>query len=159
MSVNFCANPKVPEAIKAISSNADIIPGRLKAVKSREVFKGSVILIAQDKAIESVLSEFKTQRLNRIAWAVDESNRVIRLASKGRSLIGRVLRDFIVRKQGPANVAGLLGFGIVFITGCQSIIAPYVAYEPLTLDLKLEQVTTEKLLLVAKLTNISNNDL
>ncbi|MCJ8272798.1 MAG: FAD-dependent monooxygenase [Psychrosphaera sp.] len=126
---------KVLEAINAVGPDDEIIPGRLNAVKSREVYSGCVVLIGDalhgcpptlqqgvgmgledvhcladlmDKGleVEGLLRQFRAKRIERISWVIDESNRVIRLASKGRSFLGRVIRNFIVRKQGPANVAG-----------------------------------------------------
>jgi 2-polyprenyl-6-methoxyphenol hydroxylase-like FAD-dependent oxidoreductase len=122
-------------AIQAIPSNDDIIAGRLKSVVSREVYSGSILLIgdalhgcppalqqgvgmgledvhcladllAKYQNVDTVFAHFKQQRLERISWVIDESNRVIRLASKGRTFLGRVIRNFIIRKGGPANVNG-----------------------------------------------------
>jgi 2-polyprenyl-6-methoxyphenol hydroxylase-like FAD-dependent oxidoreductase len=126
---------KVLAAIQAIPSNDDIIAGRLKSVVSREVYSGSILLIgdalhgcppalqqgvgmgledvhcladllAKYQNVDTVFAHFKQQRLERISWVIDESNRVIRLASKGRTFLGRVIRNFIIRKGGPANVNG-----------------------------------------------------
>lgn len=126
---------KVQQAINTLTDEDDIIAGRLKAVKSREVICGSVVLIgdalhgcpptlqqgvgmgledvhcladliSQGDDVSAILSQFKSQRLERISWVIDESSRFIRLASKGRSFIGRVIRNAMVRKLGPANVAG-----------------------------------------------------
>lgn len=132
----FCRfAPEVTEAIAAMPDEAGLITGRLKAVKSREVYKGRVVLVgdalhgcpptlqqgvgmgledihlladllAKGQSIETALAEFKLLRAERIYWVVEESNRVIRLASKGRSFVGRVLRNMMVRKLGPANVQG-----------------------------------------------------
>lgn len=127
--------PNVFDAISSIESNESLITGRLKAVKSREVYRGQVVLIgdalhgcpptlqqgvgmgledvhlladllAEDLPPETLLPRFKRERSDRIYWVVDESNKVIRLASKGRSFIGRLIRNMLVRKMGPANVAG-----------------------------------------------------
>lgn len=127
--------PAVINAIAAVDNPDDLITGRLKAVKSREVYKGHVLLIgdalhgcpptlqqgvgmgledvhllaellSSDDDVGCVMSKFKMQRAQRIFWVVDESNKVIRLASKGQGLLGRVIRNMMVRKMGPANVAG-----------------------------------------------------
>ncbi len=113
----------------------EIIPGRLQSVASREVYSGSVLLIGdalhgcppalqqgvgmgledvhcladlfdKHQELDTIFSLFKQQRLERISWVIDESNRIIRLASKGRTFLGRVIRNFVVRKGGPANVNG-----------------------------------------------------
>ncbi len=126
---------KVIEAINAVGPDDEIIPGRLNAVQSREVYSGCVVLIGdalhgcpptlqqgvgmgledvhcladlmeKGVEVEALLRQFRAKRIERISWVIDESNRVIRMASKGRSFLGRVIRNFIVRKQGPANVAG-----------------------------------------------------
>jgi 2-polyprenyl-6-methoxyphenol hydroxylase-like FAD-dependent oxidoreductase len=107
--------------------------GRLYAVRSREVFKGRVLLLGdalhgcppslqqgvgmalEDVAclvrllrinhdIASILAQFKRERLPRISWVIDESIREIKLAAKGKYLLGRIIRNFILRKGGPANV-------------------------------------------------------
>ncbi|MFT5161985.1 MAG: hypothetical protein ACI9FJ_000553 [Alteromonadaceae bacterium] len=64
----------------------------------------SVVLIGDSVPI--LLSQFKQQRLVRFSWVIDESNRMIRMAVKGRLFIGRVLRNLMLRKIGPPNVGG-----------------------------------------------------
>ncbi|WP_394390787.1 FAD-dependent monooxygenase [Shewanella woodyi] len=126
---------KVVEAIQAVACDEDIIPGRLQSVVSREVYSGSVLLIGdalhgcppalqqgvgmgledvhcladlldKHQDLDTIFNLFKQQRLERISWVIDESNRIIKLASKGRTFLGRVIRNFVVRKGGPANVNG-----------------------------------------------------
>ena len=63
-------------------------------------------LLKTHKTTKTLLPEFKAQRLAQISWVIDESNRVIHLAGKGRSFIGRVIRNMVIRKTGPANVNG-----------------------------------------------------
>jgi 2-polyprenyl-6-methoxyphenol hydroxylase-like FAD-dependent oxidoreductase len=125
---NYCS-----EVTDSIAIAKSITVSRLYSVRSREVFKGRVLLIGdalhgcppslqqgvgmalEDVAclvkllrknhdITSALAQFKQQRLPRISWVIEESNRVIKLAAKGKFLIGRLIRNFILRKNGPANV-------------------------------------------------------
>ena len=120
----------------AIYNAGTVIKGQLKSVKSREVFKHNVLLIgdalhgcppslqqgvgmaledvlvlsdllANNKQTpEQILNLFKENRLNRISWVIDESNKVIKLAELGKSFFGRLLRNTIVRITGPQNVKG-----------------------------------------------------
>ena len=120
----------------AIYNADEVIKGQLKSVKSREVFKHNVLLIGDalhgcppslqqgvgmaledvlalselladaNNTSEQVLRLFKEQRLTRISWVIDESNKVIKLAELGKSLCGRLLRNTIVRFTGPQNVKG-----------------------------------------------------
>jgi len=52
------------------------------------------------------LEEFQKIRENRVDWVVNESNKIIRLAGTGRTFFGRLVRNFIIRVGGPANVKG-----------------------------------------------------
>ncbi|MPY23928.1 FAD-dependent monooxygenase [Shewanella sp. YLB-07] len=126
---------KVVSAIESLEADTPVIQGRLKAVASRDVYSGKVVLIGDalhgcpptlqqgvgmgledvhcladllktHKTTKTLLPEFKAQRLAQISWVIDESNRVIHLAGKGRSFIGRVIRNMVIRKTGPANVNG-----------------------------------------------------
>ena len=51
-------------------------------------------LLDKSESIDQAFISFKEQRLNRI----------IKLAEKGRYVIGRIIRNFIIRKGDPANV-------------------------------------------------------
>ncbi|KMT63980.1 FAD-dependent monooxygenase [Catenovulum maritimum] len=62
-------------------------------------------LLAQ-MPIEQALVQFESNRLTRIKWVVDESNKIIKLAGIGRFAIGRFLRNLKIKKGGPANVIG-----------------------------------------------------
>ncbi|WP_076411596.1 FAD-dependent monooxygenase [Shewanella sp. UCD-KL12] len=126
---------KVQQAISSIDCDTALIQGRLKSVTSREVYIGNVVLIGdalhgcppslqqgvgmgledvhcladlleKETNVASILHSFKAKRLKQVSWVVDESTRVIRLASKGRFWLGRVIRNIIVRVTGPANVNG-----------------------------------------------------
>lgn len=128
-----CYEDNVVEAIDSIEPDTAIIQGRLKSVVTREVYSGKVVLLGDalhgcpptlqqgvgmgledihcmadllitHKTAATLLPAFKAQRLAKISWVVDESNSMIRLAAKGRSLIGRVIRNRVIRKTGPANV-------------------------------------------------------
>ncbi len=63
-------------------------------------------LLLKDESIETTLKQFSDARLPRVKWVIDESNRIIRMAAKGSGLIGRLLRNAMIRRKGPANVAG-----------------------------------------------------
>jgi len=120
---------------QAISQADNIIKGRLKSVKSREIYQGNVVLIGDAlhgcppslqqgvsmaledvlvlaKCIEtghlipSLLAQFKAERITRISWVIDESNKTIKLAEIGKSLLGRLIRNTIIRLTGPTNVNG-----------------------------------------------------
>ncbi|MBD1584780.1 FAD-dependent monooxygenase [Pseudoalteromonas sp. S16_S37] len=56
--------------------------------------------------IPSALTEFEKIRSQRVSWTVSESNKIIKLANLGKSFFGRIIRNFIIRKKGPANVVG-----------------------------------------------------
>lgn len=127
--------PQVLAAINAIDNHNEIICGRLNAVKSREVYQGTVVLIGdalhgcpptlqqgvgmgledvhcladlldQENNLAMGLAQFKQQRLTRVAWVIDQSNQVIRLAAKGRSAAGQAARNEMIRSKGPLNVLG-----------------------------------------------------
>lgn len=126
--------PQVTSVIQELNGQVPIFAGRLRAVQSREVYRGRVVLVGDalhacppalqqevGQAMEDVLSlsellahheldealaAYKTKRLPRIRWVINESNRMIRMATKGRFWLGRVLRDRIIRRSGPVNVAG-----------------------------------------------------
>jgi hypothetical protein len=40
-----------------------------------------------------------------VQWIVEESNRLVELANKGKSWPGRLIRNTLLRQHGPANVA------------------------------------------------------
>ncbi|BAJ02171.1 FAD-dependent monooxygenase [Shewanella violacea] len=126
---------KVVSAIECLEADTPVIQGRLKSVTCRDVYSGKVVLIGDalhgcpptlqqgvgmgledahcladllktHKTTKTLLPAFKAQRLAQISWVIDESNRVIRLAGKGRTFIGRIMRNMVLRKTGPANVNG-----------------------------------------------------
>jgi 2-polyprenyl-6-methoxyphenol hydroxylase-like FAD-dependent oxidoreductase len=132
---NFDQNVK--DSIESVTSDTEVISGRLHSVEPHQVYKDSVVLIGdalhgcppslqqgvgmgledvhcladllvedEQIACEELLAKFKVARLERITWVVEHSNQVIHLADKGKSFFGRLVRNFIVRKGGPPNVAG-----------------------------------------------------
>ena len=124
----------VKQAIAGVANEQSLITGRLRSVQSFEVYKDRLVLIGDalhgcspalqqgvgmsledvktlatlldSHSIGDALTAFKAIRLPRIKWVVAESNRIIALAAKGRSVIGRVVRNCVIRKTGPANVVG-----------------------------------------------------
>jgi len=124
----------VTSAIDSISDENTIIPDRIEAVETDEVAAGRVVLIGdalhgcpptlqqgagqavQDalvlskllavEDIDSALQQFKTIRMPQIRWVVEESNHIMKLGLRGKYWWGRALRNFTVRKSGPANVKG-----------------------------------------------------
>lgn len=121
------------EVQSAIRSPLDIYPGRLESVSPKKAVDGRVVLVgdalhgcppslqqgvgmgledvaelqsclASAGSIDQALLDFEQNRLPRVQWVVSESNRIIRLANKGNSWLGRLIRNFIIRKNGPANV-------------------------------------------------------
>jgi len=123
---------EVKDAISNHTNNK-IIEGQLKSVISREVFSYNTVLIGdalhgcpptlqqgvamaledalilsdlldKSRSINDALTHFKERRLKRIDWIINESNRVIKLAEKGKYFLGRIIRNIIVRKSEPTNV-------------------------------------------------------
>jgi len=124
-----------PSVINAINNTDKIVFGRLKSVKSREIYKNNVVLIGdamhgcppslqqgvalgledaiilgdlieQEKLLFDVLNKFKGRRIERISWVIDTSNKIIRLAEMGKSVFGRFIRNMIIKLTGPQNVRG-----------------------------------------------------
>ena len=124
-----------PSVINAINDAEKIIFGRLKSVKSREIYKNNVVLIGdamhgcppslkqgvalaledviilgdlieKEKQLFDVLNKFKARRIERISWVIDTSNKIIRLAEMGKSVSGRFIRNMIIKLTGPQNVIG-----------------------------------------------------
>ena len=134
--------PKVQECLKQLN-NCDIIKGRLRSVHSREVYKDNVVLIGdalhgcppslqqgvgltledsikltdslmRHNSIENALENFKKDRVERIDWVINESNRIIRLAGKGKFILGRIIRNIIIKKTGPANVLAWKKLDVIY---------------------------------------------
>ncbi|CAH0989933.1 Aurachin C monooxygenase/isomerase [Sinobacterium norvegicum] len=121
-----------PDVRRVIDQAEGIITGRLESVLSREVYSGRIVAIGdalhgcppslqqgvgltvedvlalsaalQQDSIEQALAQFKAARLARLGWVINESNKVINLASKGNNPLVRMVRNYILRKHGPANV-------------------------------------------------------
>lgn len=55
--------------------------------------------------VDDALQMYHDQRYPRIHWIVEESNRLIELANKGKTWPGRLIRNTLLRQNGPANVA------------------------------------------------------
>lgn len=126
--------PHVREALSLLDERVTIFSGSLHAVHSREVYRGRVALVGDalhacppilqqgvGQSLEDVLAlaalltvhpvdkalaAYKAQRLPRVRWVIDESNRMTRMAARGRFRLARVLRDRSIRRSGPVNVAG-----------------------------------------------------
>lgn len=128
-----CYAQPVQQALKKIQPD-ELIIGRLKSVAIGKVYDKNIVLIGdalhgcppslqqgvgqsledvitlaeclKDSGIKDALALYKEKRLPRINWVVGESKRIIQLASKGKHLLGRVVRNLLIRKNGPVNVAG-----------------------------------------------------
>ncbi|MBL1275972.1 MAG: FAD-dependent monooxygenase [Ectothiorhodospiraceae bacterium] len=124
----------VTSMIDSIQSDESVIIGRLVSVQSREIYRKRIVLVGDalhgcpptlqqgiglgvedalllakllsTHHIDDALEMFKEKRLERISWVIDESNRIIQLAAKGKHWLGRVVRNHMIRKNGPANVVG-----------------------------------------------------
>ena len=124
----------VDNVLNQLSDPSEVITGELKSVSTVEAVNQRVVIIGdalhgcpptlqqgvgmgledvncltnllKENSISDALSKFEQIRKPRIEWVVNESNKIIKLASMGKYWFGRFLRDFIVRKKGPANVAG-----------------------------------------------------
>jgi 2-polyprenyl-6-methoxyphenol hydroxylase-like FAD-dependent oxidoreductase len=55
--------------------------------------------------VDDALQMYHEQRYPRVHWIVEESNRLVELANKGKSWPGRLIRNTLLRQHGPANVA------------------------------------------------------
>ncbi|MEY4588395.1 MAG: hypothetical protein RL497_471 [Pseudomonadota bacterium] len=55
--------------------------------------------------VDDALQMYHEQRFPRINWVVEESERLIELANKGKTWPGRLIRNTMLRQNGPANVA------------------------------------------------------
>ena len=117
----------------AIDRAQHIVKGRLKSVVSREIYNSRAVLIGDAlhgcppslqqgvaQALEDVmalskslkvhsdidiaLDDFKKKRLKQVSWVIDESNKVIALAQLGQSKFGRLVRNTLIKLQGPQNV-------------------------------------------------------
>ena len=62
--------------------------------------------LLNEASIPEALRKFEEVRIPRIEWIVKESNKIIKLAAIGRYRWGRFIRNFMIRKNGPTNVAG-----------------------------------------------------
>lgn len=122
-----------PLVIRCIEQATDFSSGKLMAVNSREIVCNRVVLIGDAMhgcppslqqgvalALEDVivltnqlrnytniddaLLTFKGKRLAHIDWVINNSNKVIRLARLGKTPLGRLLRNTVVRLTGPQNV-------------------------------------------------------
>ncbi|MBQ4864137.1 FAD-dependent monooxygenase [Pseudoalteromonas sp. MMG013] len=126
----------VLHCLNTMPSSEHIIRGELKSVMKTDSVFQSVVLIGDalhgcppslqqgagmsledanclaDQMINHLdnlpqaLSNYEKARGARIAWTVNESNKIIKLAGLGESFIGRLVRNFILRRKGPANVVG-----------------------------------------------------
>ena len=124
----------VQQVLSKLTKNSDVITGELKTVSQTVPVSGRVVLIGDalhgcpptlqqgvgmamedvnllaellsQEPLVSVLEKYEELRVSRIQWVVKESNKIIKLAGLGKFWLGRVLRNFIVRKKGPANVTG-----------------------------------------------------
>jgi len=63
-------------------------------------------LIDSQLPVPQTLASFKQQRLAKISWIIDESNKAVKLAQIGKTALGRLIRNTIVRLTGPKNVNG-----------------------------------------------------
>lgn len=61
-------------------------------------------LATQD--IDTALRQYTHERLPQFRWVVKQSNQIMKLGKLGKYWLGRVLRNYKVRHQGPANVVG-----------------------------------------------------
>ena len=123
----------VRDAINQASQHS-MVAGRLESVRSRQVYRGRVVLIGdalhgcpptlqqgvamaledifcltdylESGDIDQALAKFKQTRLSRVQWVIEQSNKIIKLAGIGKTAPGRWLRNRMIRKQGPANVNG-----------------------------------------------------
>ncbi|TMO68785.1 monooxygenase [Pseudoalteromonas aurantia] len=126
----------IKHCLDNMPDNKDIVRGGLKSVAKTESVYNNVVLIgdalhgcppslqqgagmsledvnclAEQLAdntldLQQVLANYQQARSARVAWTVQESNKIIKLARLGQSFIGRLVRNFIIRRTGPANVVG-----------------------------------------------------
>lgn len=124
----------VSKVLNQLSDSSEIITGELKSVSTIEAVNKRVLLLGdalhgcpptlqqgvalgledvnclisllKENSICDTLSKFEKIRKPRIEWVLKESNQIIKLASMGNYYLGRLLRNFIIRKKGPVNVSG-----------------------------------------------------
>lgn len=126
-------NDKVRACI-AQADDEQIIADKLRTVDKAFYYQGRVVLVGdalhgcppslqqgvglsledvltlanllENHPVEEAIRNYQTKRQSRIEWVINESNHIIDLAAKGKYLPGRLIRNFLIRKNGPANVAG-----------------------------------------------------
>jgi len=126
--------PQVQICVNSLSNDDVIVKGELKSVTQTKAVHQRVVLIGDalhgcppslqqgvglgledvnclsalltQHDIDEALKKFEDKRRKRIAWVVKESNKIIKLAAMGRSPFGRWVRNYMIRKKGPANVSG-----------------------------------------------------
>ncbi|WP_157592810.1 FAD-dependent monooxygenase [Pseudoalteromonas citrea] len=126
----------IKHCLDNMPDNKDIVRGGLKSVaKTNAVFNNVVLIgdalhgcppslqqgagmsledvncLADQLAdttldLQHALANYQQARSARVAWTVQESNKIIKLAGLGQSVLGRLVRNFIIRRKGPANVVG-----------------------------------------------------
>jgi len=123
--------------------NIDKIKGRLKSVQLGEIYSDNIVLIGdalhgcppslqqgvglsledcikltdslvEHNSIYNALENFKKERIERINWVINESNRIIELSGRGRFILGRIVRNVIIKKTEPANVLAWKKLGIIY---------------------------------------------
>ncbi|RCU52822.1 monooxygenase [Corallincola holothuriorum] len=126
--------PCVIDALtQAIDSDA-LISGRLESTTGTQFYHGNIVLVGdalhgcppslqqgvgltlEDTIILArllsrypyiqALPRYQQHREKRVQWVVNESNRIIKLANKGRFFPGRLIRNMMLRSKGPANMIG-----------------------------------------------------
>ena len=124
----------ISKVLSQLSNSSEIITGELKSVSTIEAVNQRVLILGdalhgcpptlqqgvgmgledvnclisllKENSLGDTLSKFEKIRKPRIEWVLKESNKIIELASMGNYYLGRLLRNFIIRKKGPANVSG-----------------------------------------------------
>lgn len=122
----------VAQCVKGLNEEQKIVRGQLKSVQNTDSVFDRVVLVGdalhgcppslqqgvgmsledincladnlEHSPLEVALDNYKKIRSERVALVVNESNKIIKLATLGRSPIGRLIRNNMIRLKGPANV-------------------------------------------------------
>lgn len=128
---HYC--PQVKSILDGLSPETRVMAGTLETVTVSRCFEGRTVFIgdalhgcpptlqqgvgmALEDAnlladlitrfpVDDALQMYHEQRFPRVRWIVEESNRLVELANKGKSWPGRLIRNTLLRQHGPANVA------------------------------------------------------
>jgi 2-polyprenyl-6-methoxyphenol hydroxylase-like FAD-dependent oxidoreductase len=123
----------VAAMLRALTPSTRVYTGTLESVKLDSCYQGRTVLVGDAlhgcppslqqgvgmgledinsladlitrHPVDDALQLYNEERLARVRWVVEESNRLIELAKRGNTWYGRLIRNTLLRQKGPANVA------------------------------------------------------